>query len=63
MDKNKKGKISKIDIKNVLNLEDNCLLKFDYLMEEIGKGKDDEINFDEFFKMICAIFTEHIVKK
>ena len=63
LDKNKKGKISKIDIKNVLNLEDNCLLKYDYLMEEIGKGKDDEINFDEFFKMICAIFTEHIVKK
>ena len=44
LDENKNGKISKINIKNVLHLEDNCLTKFDYLMEQIGKGKNDEIH-------------------
>ena len=63
IDKNKNGKISKIDIKNVLDLDDNCIKKFENLMEEIGKGKDDEINFDEFFKMVCQIISDNIKKK
>jgi calcium-dependent protein kinase len=62
IDKNKNGKISKIDIKNVLNLGENCVKKFENLMEEIGKGKDDEINFDEFFKMICQIISDNMNK-
>ena len=62
LDENKNGKISKINLKNVLKLEDNCLNKFDYLMEQIGKEKDDELNFDEFFKMFCKIISEHIKK-
>ena len=62
IDKDKNGKISKIDIKNVLNLGENCAKKFENLMEEIGKGKDDEINFDEFFKMICQIISDNMNK-
>ena len=62
LDENKNGKITKINLKNVLKLEDNCLNKFDYLMEQIGKEKDDELNFDEFFKMFCKIISEHIKK-
>ena len=62
IDKNKNSKISKIDIKNVLNLDEECIKKFENLMEEIGKGKDDEINFDEFFKMICQIISDNMNK-
>lgn len=62
LDKNKKGKIEKNDVKNILNLEENCIKKYESLLEEIGKGKDDEINFDEFFKMICKIISDNIKK-
>ena len=44
-------------------MDDNCIKKFENLMEEIGKGKDDEINFDEFFKMVCQIISDNIKKK
>ena len=62
LDENKNGKISKINIKNVLHLEDDSLTKFDYLMEQIGKGKNDDINFDEFFKIICKIISDNMKK-
>ena len=62
IDKNKNGKISKIDIRNVLNLVEDCVKKFEKLMEEIGKGKDDEINFEQFFKMICQIISDNMNK-
>ena len=62
LDENKNGKISKINIKNVLHLEDDSLTKFDYLMEQIGKGKNDEINFDEFFIIICKIISDNMKK-
>ena len=62
LDKNKKGKIEKNDVKNILNLEENCIKKYESLLEEIGKGNDDEINFDEFFKMICKIISDNIQK-
>ena len=62
LDRNKKGSIEKKDVKNILNLEESCINKYENLLEEIGKGKDDEINFDEFFKMICKIFSDNIIK-
>ena len=62
MDKNKTGKITKNDVKDIFNLEDNCIKKFENLMEEIGKGKDEELNFDEFFKMICKIISDNMNK-
>lgn len=62
IDKNKNGKISKIDIRNVLNLDEDCVKKFENLMEEIGKGTDDEINFEQFFKMICQIISDNMNK-
>ena len=62
LDRNKKGSIEKKDVKNILNLEESCINKYENLLEKIGKGKDDEINFDEFFKMICKIFSDNIIK-
>ena len=62
LDKNKKGKIDKNDVKTILNLEENCIKRYESLLEEIGKEKDDEINFDEFFKMICKIISDNIKK-
>ena len=62
LDRNKKGSIEKKDVKNILNLEESCINKYENLLEEIGKGKDDEINFDEFFEMICKIFSDNIIK-
>lgn len=62
IDINKKGKISKIDVKKCLNLEESCVQKYEYFLEKIGKGKEDEINFDEFFKIICAIIADTMNK-
>lgn len=59
IDVNKKGTISKIDVKNGLNLEDSCVTKYEHYLEKLGKGKDDDINFDEFFKMICIIIADN----
>ena len=63
MDSNKTGKISKNDICSFLHLEENLLEKYQNLLIKIGKGKDDEIGFDDFFKIICTIISNNKKKK
>ena len=62
LDINKKGKISKTDVKNVLKLGDKCITKYENLLEEIGKGKDDEIIFEEFCKLLAKIISDNMTK-
>ena len=55
-------KISKTDVKNVLKLGDKCITKYENLLEEIGKGKDDEIIFEEFCKLLAKIISDNMTK-